>query len=230
MPVPLLAKLRLPRRGNKGRVAGVAYLMLTVHVPLTARGVVNEHVVPVTLYEVKGLSKKVSAVICNGARPVLVIVTTLVTGARGVGIAKVRVRTPRTVVSVPFVAEVKDSVPAFTVNATVLLVPPGVVTLTVLAESVAVAEMVKVVVIVVELTVKGPTVMPVPDTFTAVAPVRLVPDRVTLTTVLRWPVLGVIEASVGAATPAPANSTAPASTALLVFLGLPKKSKLGAAA
>ena len=45
----------------------------------------------------------------------------------------------------------------------------------------------------------------------------------------RTPVLGTIEVSVGFPPPVVlANSTAPASTALLVFLALPKKSKLGA--
>jgi len=129
------------------------------------------------------------------------------------------------------VAEVKVTVPTFTVNVTVLLVPAGVVTLTVLAERVAVFEIVKVVVTVVELTVKAPTVIPVPDTFTDVAPVRFVPVKVTGTMVPRAPDVGAIEVSVGGpvATP-PVNSTAPASTALLPFLEVPKKSRLGASA
>src|SRR2546430_8490949 len=129
------------------------------------------------------LSRKFSAVICTGAVPLLVTVTTLVTGVRSVGIVKARVRTPAMVASVPLVAEVKVTVPTFTVNVTVLLVPAGVVTLTVLAERVAVFEIVKVVVTVVEVTVKAPTVIPVPDTFTAVAPVRFVPVKVTGTMV-----------------------------------------------
>jgi hypothetical protein len=207
--------------------------MLTVHALPGASGVVNEQVVPVTLYNPPILIDRVSAVICNGTVAlVLVIVTTLVTGARGVGIVKVRVRTPKTVVSVPFVAEVKASVPAFTVNVTVLLVPPGVVTLTVLAERAAVAEIVKFAVTEVSLTtVMAPTVMPVPDTLIADVPVRFVPVRVTATVLPRCPVLGEIEVRVGAGgSGAAPNSTAPTSTALLVFLALPKKSKLGAAA
>jgi hypothetical protein len=86
-----------------------------------------------------------------------------------------------------------------TVKVSVLLVPPGVVTLTVLAESVAVPEIVNVVVIVVEFTtVMAPTVTPVPDT-AAVVPVavKLVPVRVTGTAAPRRPVLGATEFSVG---------------------------------
>jgi hypothetical protein len=48
------------------------------------------------------------------AVPVFVIVTTLVTGVRPAGIVKVRVRAPRTVPSVPFVAAVKANGPAAT--------------------------------------------------------------------------------------------------------------------
>jgi len=177
------------------------------------------------------LTRRFSAVICTGAVPLLVTVTTLVTGARGDGIVKVRVRTPNTVASVPLVAEVKVTVPTFTVNVTVLLVPAGVVTLTVLAERVAVFAIVKVVVTVVEVTVKAPTVIPVPDTFTAVAPVRFVPVKVTGTMVPRVPDAGAMESSVGGpVVVAPVNSTAPASTALLPFLEMPKKSASGASA
>src|SRR2546427_3335034 len=140
------------------------------------------------------LSRRFSAVIVKGAAPELVTVTTLVTGARGDGIVNVRVRTPNTAVpSVPLVAAVKVNVPcgaATTVNVTVLLVPPGVVTLTVLAPSVAVAVMVKVVVTVVEVEVKAPAVTPLPDTVTAVAPVRFVPVKVPGTSVPRAPDVG----------------------------------------
>jgi hypothetical protein len=182
------------------------------------------------LYKPPTLIGRVSAVICNGTVVlVFVKVTTLVTATRGVGMVKVRVRTPKTVVSVPFVAEVKASVPPFTVNVTVLLVPPGVVTLTVLAVWAAVAEIVKFAVTVVAFTtVMALTVIPAPDTFTAVVPVRFVPVKVTETVMPRWPVLGAIEVKVGAAT-VTANSTAPASTALFVFLKLLKKSVVGAA-
>jgi hypothetical protein len=178
------------------------------------------------------LSGRVSPVIVRLAVPVFVTVTTLVTGARGVGIVNVRVRTPATVVSVPLVAEVKLTIPAFTVNVTVLLVPPGVVTLTFLGVAAAVAEIVKFAVTEVSLTtVMALTVMPVPDTVIADVPVRFVPVSVTGTVVLRLPEVGEIEVRVGADTPPPlVNSTAPTSTALLVFLAVPKKSKLGAAA
>ena len=171
--------------------------------------------------------------ICKGAAPVLVTVTTLVTAARDVGIANERVRAPSKVPSVPLVAEVKLNVPcgATTVNVTVLLVPPGVVTLTVLAPGVAVDVIVKVVVIVVGVMVKAPTVTPVPDTFTAVAPARFVPVRVTGTLVPRTPDVGAIEVSVGAGVVVPANSTAPISIGVTVpapFLRVPKKSNVGA--
>src|SRR5437899_1317233 len=85
-----------------------------VHVPADASGVVSEQVVPVKLNLPPRLTDRVSAVIWSEPAPELVTVTTLVTGARGVGIVKVRVRTPKTVVSVPFVAELKVNVPGVT--------------------------------------------------------------------------------------------------------------------
>lgn len=88
------------------------------------------------------------------------------------------------------------------VNVTALLAPPVVVvTLTLLALIVAVAEIVNVAVIVVEFTTAiVPTVTPVPDTVTVVPiAVKLAPVRVTETLVPRRPLLGAIEASVGAA-------------------------------
>ena len=67
-----------------------------------------------------------------------------------------------------------------TVKATELLMPPGAVTVTFLAVPAAPAAMVKVVVICVSLfTVMGPTVMPPPDTVTAVAPVNPLPKMET---------------------------------------------------
>src|SRR2546423_9126931 len=137
VPVPLLRTASAPTSGSAGRAAGVAYLTLKVHVPPTATGAVQPFAV--TEYSAPMLTRRFSAVIAKGAVPVLVTVTTLVTAARGLGIVKVRVRTPATVVSAPLVAEVKVNVPcaAVTVNVTVLLVPPGVVTETVLAERVA---------------------------------------------------------------------------------------------
>jgi hypothetical protein len=225
--VPLLAAVKAPMCGRIGRVAGVAYLTLTVHVALGASGVANEQVFAVTLKNVLP-AVMLSPVICNGAVPVFVIVTTLVTAARGDGIVNESVCTPKIFASDPFVADVKLSVPAVTVKVTVLLVPPGVVTLTVLADTVAVPEIVNVAVTVVALTtVTLLTVMPVPDTFTADVPVRFVPVKVTGTATPRPELAGEIEVSVGNGTLAP-NSTAPTSTEPLVFLKVPKKSSLGA--
>ena len=70
-------------------------------------------------------------------------------------------------------------------KATVPDVPLGVVTDTVPAPSVALAAIVRVVVseVPVPFTVKVPAVMPVAEKFRAVAPVRLVPVRVTGTLV-----------------------------------------------
>ena len=110
---------------------------------------------------------------------------------------------------------------AVTVKVTGLLTPPGVETVTFLAVAAAVTAIVNVAVTEVALTgTRLLTVIPVPDTLTAKAPVRFVPVRVTGTTVPRRPVFGEMEMSVGA----PAvlmNSTAPASTALFVFLAFP---------
>src|SRR5467141_3791049 len=113
VPLPSLTTASAPISGKPGRAAGVAYVTLKVHVPPAASGVVNEQVFRAagTEYKPPMLTRKFSAVICKGAVPVLVTVTTLVTALRGVGIVNVRVRTPTTVVSVPLVAEVKLNVP-----------------------------------------------------------------------------------------------------------------------
>jgi hypothetical protein len=79
------------------------------------------------------------------------------------------------------------------------------------------------------------TVTPPPDMVTVEVPVRLVPVRVTATTLPRAPELGEIEVSVGVPPPVPPppepmNSTAPTSTAFGLLgsgLGLPKKSVVG---
>ena len=110
----MLLTARAPISGRMGRVAGVAYLILIVHVPPVASGVVNEQVVPVTLYRPPRLIARASAVICSEPAPLFVTVTTLVTGARGVGIVNVRVRMPSTVASDPLVAAVKLKVPGVT--------------------------------------------------------------------------------------------------------------------
>ena len=101
-----------PRSRNNGRTAGVAYLILTVHVALEARGDAAVQVCPVMLYRPPKLRVRVSAVINSGPVPVLVMVTTLVTGARGVGIVNVNTRTPKKETRVPLVAEVKVSTPS----------------------------------------------------------------------------------------------------------------------
>jgi hypothetical protein len=98
-----------------------------------------------------------------------------------------------------FVGTVNETVAPTTVNATVLLVPPGlVVTLTVLAPSAAPTVITQLALTVVEVE---PLVMlqvtPVPDTVTAVAPVKPVPVRVTGTTAPRDPVVGAIEVRAG---------------------------------
>lgn len=85
--------------------------MLAVHVPPAASGAENEQVVPVMLYSPPKFSESDSAVICRGPVPELVMVTVLVTGARGVGMVNVSVLTPITVPRVPFVAAVKETLP-----------------------------------------------------------------------------------------------------------------------
>jgi hypothetical protein len=102
--------LSAPGSGNGGCVAGVAYLILIVHVPPTATGA-GVQVLPVMLYKPPMLIERVGVPIVSGPVPPLVIVTTLVTAARGLGMVKVRVSTPRKVPSAPLVAEVKFNVP-----------------------------------------------------------------------------------------------------------------------
>ena len=108
----------------------------------------------------------------------------------------------------PEVGLIEVSVGPCTVNVTVLVVPMGVVTLTVLAPVVALAVITQLALTVV--AVGGGAMMvhvtPVPDTVTSVAPVRLVPVRVTGTVVPRTPEVGLIEVSVG---PCTVNVTVP---------------------
>jgi hypothetical protein len=129
-----------------------------------------------------------------------------------------------------------------TVNVTVLLVPPGVVTLTFRGPSAAVGAITKFAVTVVELTTTIVlTVTPGANPFTADVPVRLVPVRVTATVLLPKigaADVGLILVSVGVLPPPPAqlpvavtgNSTAPTSKQVpesgLVW---PKKSVAGIA-
>jgi hypothetical protein len=108
--------------------------------------------------------------------------------------------------------EARVGVPgATTVNVTGLLTPPGVLTVTFLAVSAVVAEIVKFAVIVVSFTtLKAPTVMPPPGMLIPVEPLRPVPIRVTPTVVPLAPVLGEIELS------APGGTITVNVTALLV--------------
>ena len=112
-----------------------------------------------------------------------------------------------------------------TVNVPALVVPAGVVTVTLRALNVALDAMVKVVVTVVAVVASGPTVMPPPDGFTAEASKRFAPVIVTGTTVPCAPLVGEMDAIVP--TPLPWNSTAPTSNRFGTAgsgLGLPKKS------
>jgi len=103
-----------------------------------------------------------------------------------------------------------------TVNVTLLLVPLGVVTVTFRAPRAAVPPMAKLAVMEVELATVTPlTVTPVPDTLTALAPVRLVPVRVTGTVAPCMAAAGLIAVSVGAETIITVNVTL-----LLVPLGV----------
>ena len=105
---------------------------------------------------------------------------------------------PRT----PELGVIEESAGPVTVNVTVLLVPPAVVTETVLAPSVALLAIVNVACTKAALTTPIPlTVMPVPDTFTALVPVRRVPLRTTATLVPCEPEEGVIEFSTGTGLP-----------------------------
>jgi hypothetical protein len=101
----------------------------------------------------------------------------------------------------PVAGEIEVKVGPSTVNVSVLLAPPAVLAMTVLAVSPAVSEISNVAAMVVEFTtVVVPTVTPDPETVTVVpVVVKLVPVRITETFVPRSPLLGVIEVSVGTA-------------------------------
>ncbi len=86
-------------------------------------------------------------------------------------------------------------------NVTVpVVVPIGVVAVTVLAVCAAPFVIAQFALIVVAVDVTPEHVTPAPDMFTAVAPVRLVPVKVTGTVVLCRPEAGLIEASVAPCT------------------------------
>jgi len=108
---------------------------------------------------------------------------------------------------------------AVTVNVTLPVFPAGVATLTFLAVSPAVAVIVNVAFTCVSLTTVRPlTVMPVPETFTPLAPVKPVPVRVTRTLPPRTPDAGLIEANVGAITVKVTVPVVPPGLVMLTFL------------
>ena len=117
-----------------------------------------------------------------------------------VRLAPVKVTGSAAVPRSPAFGLIDVSVAPSTVNGTVLLAPPGVVTVTVLAVSAAVVEMVKVAFKVSALPKVTPlTVTPAPDTATADAPdMKLVPVRVTGIVAPRTPIGGATEVRVGA--------------------------------
>ena len=97
--------VRVPRRAVVGRVAGVAYRTLMVHVPFEASGVVQLFATREKL--VFRIPATLAPVMDSVPAPVFVIVTTLVTAARFAGMVKVKVPP----LMVPLVAEVKLKVP-----------------------------------------------------------------------------------------------------------------------
>ena len=123
VPLPLFATAAVPRWGivGGGGAAGVAYVMLIVQVvagATVAGSVPPPQLVPVKLNNVFEVPATDSFVIVTGevpAPPLFLIVTTLVTDARGDGIVKVRVWAPfPAVCSVALVAAVKANGPATT--------------------------------------------------------------------------------------------------------------------
>jgi len=119
---------------------------------------------------------------------------TVVTPLRSVPVNVTGTVVPR----MPEVGEIEVSTAPYTVKFTLLLTPPGVVTVMVRVVSAAAPVIVNVAVTVVELTtttLEGVT--SAPDTDTADVPVKSVPVNVTPTAVPRSPVLGLIEVSVG---------------------------------
>ena len=117
VPLPLLLTAAVPRWGivAGGGATGVAYVMLMVQVAAGAS--VAPQVVPVKLNNVFAIPVTDSAVIVTGvlvARPLFLIVTTLVTEVLPAGIVKVKAAAPPAFPSVPLVAAVKANGPAAT--------------------------------------------------------------------------------------------------------------------
>lgn len=138
---------------------------------------------------------------------------TAVAPCRSVPVSVTGTVVPRT----PVVGLIEASVGPVTVNGTVLLVPPGPVTVTVLAPSVAPAVIVKVAVTEVSLaTLMALAVTPVPEMVTPVVPARPLPVRVTVSLVPLAPVLGAIEVSTGPVTVNPIVAVPPGVVTLTV--------------
>jgi len=123
VPLPLLATAAKPWLASVGGAAGVAYVMVIVQVApraSVAGSVPAPQDVPVKLNNPDAfpIPATVSAVIVTGVGEVtaalFVIVTTLMTGARGDGIVKVRMRAPPALDSDALVAAVKANGPAAT--------------------------------------------------------------------------------------------------------------------
>jgi hypothetical protein len=118
-----------------------------------------------------------------------------------------------------------------TVNAFVkVAVPPSVTTVTLCVPAGAVRAIASCAVRVVPLATTLLAEIPVPENVIAAGEVRFVPVNVTDTVVPVMPDVGAILVRVGGVPPG--SSTAPMSTAAstVIFLGLPKKSVVGAAA
>jgi hypothetical protein len=235
--VPLSVKVelvpRLPVAGlTELSVGGGGAVTVNATVLLVPFGVMTLTFLPETFAVPAIVKVAVTVVEFTTAKPVTVTPTVpppgLVTLTDVAPVKFVPVRVTETVEPrVPILGLIEVSVGsggAVTVNVTPLLVPPGVLMVTFLAVLFALAEMVKVIVTVVEFTTVGPlTVTPVPETVTAVAPVRLVPLSVTGTTAPCVPVFGEIKDNVGGGVE-PWNSTAPTSIGVpgAAGLGLPK--------
>jgi hypothetical protein len=174
-----------------------AYCTPTVQLPPGLRTVVAVQAVPLAGATIENVPPTVPFLLTAGAAvkvnapavvplAVLLIVTVavLVVVLAGV-VVMAGVGTP-----IPTVAPV-------TWNGSALVVPIGVTTVTFLEVRPAAAVIVQLVVIEVAVTVPIGQVTPVPVTFIAVAPVRLVPVSTTgVTVVPRTPLVGAIEVSV----------------------------------
>jgi hypothetical protein len=207
VPERVIAKAGPPRVCDVGLIepsvgpstVNCGVFMLTVVVPI---GVVTMACLLVVgaLAEIAQLAVTVVAV-----ATIFVQVTPAVLAPRLTAVAPVKlvpVRVTGTVVPrAPDVGVIPVSVGPFTVNVTALVVPFGVTTLTFLTIVAAVVVMAQLAVTVVTVGVPVMVqVTPVPETVTAVAPVRPFPVMVTGTVAPRRPEVGLIEVSEGGST------------------------------